>query len=474
MQEPARSTIAGFALTGANYEEAVRVLKKRYGKGTAIQQAHVNDLLSLPSVYSDQDTPRLRRLYDRCETHYRGLIALGVNENTYASVVVPAVMQNLPENFRLSITRGTEFLEWSMEQMLEAFLKELELREDHHFAMSSKSQNKRDWNEDRMKGGTVNALFTKQDKENCAFCLGKHNHEDCPTVKDIKQRKSIVVRFARCFKCMKKGHRARECKSKVMCKKCGQGHHISLCEAQVRQQLSSDAQMLSDVNSITTSPSTLHVGTGGRVALQTAPAVIRGEREPRQVRVLFDGGSHRSFITSGAAQRAQLAVIRQDWLGISTFGQRSRDTRLRDVVEVKVSPVGGQKVLKIEAYVVPEISSIQNGHVELARNEYPHLKDLWFSDVCKAQEELEIDILVGADYLWNFQKECTIEKRKDDFFCPICKDVLGIPIETLCSHYPMCKLHLTSESDLTCAPRVFIQLLCQLDVRCKRCNQELQ
>ena len=59
-----------------------------------------------------------------------------------------------------------------------------------------------------MKGGTANALFTKQDKENCAFCLGKHNHEDCPTVNDIKQRKGIALRFARCFKCMKKGHRA--------------------------------------------------------------------------------------------------------------------------------------------------------------------------------------------------------------------------------------------------------------------------
>ena len=84
VQEPARSSIAGFALTGANYEEAFQVLKKRYGKGTAIQQAQVNDLLSLPPVYSDRDTPRLGRLYDRCETHHRGLIALGVNETTYA------------------------------------------------------------------------------------------------------------------------------------------------------------------------------------------------------------------------------------------------------------------------------------------------------------------------------------------------------------------------------------------------------
>ena len=64
--------------------------------------------------------------------------------------------------------------------------------------------------------------------------------------------------------------------------------------------------------------------------------------------MLFYGGSYCSFITSGAAQRAQLAVIRQDWLGISTFGQRSRDTCLRDVVEVKVSSVGRQKVIKID------------------------------------------------------------------------------------------------------------------------------
>ena len=32
VQEPARSTIAGFALTSANYEAAVQALKKRYGK----------------------------------------------------------------------------------------------------------------------------------------------------------------------------------------------------------------------------------------------------------------------------------------------------------------------------------------------------------------------------------------------------------------------------------------------------------
>ena len=161
-------------------------------------------------------------------------------------------------------------------------------------------------------------------------------------------------------------------------------------------------------NPINASPNSLHVGKGGRVALQTACAAVSGEGEQRKVRVLFDAGSHRSFVTARVAQHAELRVIRQDWLGISTFGQTSRDMQLRDVVHMKVSALGGQKVIEIKTYVVPEISTIQNSHVEIAKYEYPHLKGLWFSEVSNGREEMFIDVLIGADYLWSFQKWCTI------------------------------------------------------------------
>ena len=102
LYELARSTIAGFAMTGANYAAAVQVLKKRYGKEIAIQRAHINDFLQLPPVFSDRDIPRLRKLFDDCEAHFRGLQALGVDKNTYSSVVGPAMMQKILENFRLT------------------------------------------------------------------------------------------------------------------------------------------------------------------------------------------------------------------------------------------------------------------------------------------------------------------------------------------------------------------------------------
>ena len=50
--EPARSAIAGFALTSANYEAAVELLKKRFGKKTAIQRSLVNELLNTRPVFT--------------------------------------------------------------------------------------------------------------------------------------------------------------------------------------------------------------------------------------------------------------------------------------------------------------------------------------------------------------------------------------------------------------------------------------
>ena len=68
---------------------------------------------------------------------FEGLKALGVDENIYSSVVVPAVLNKLPEAFRLTITRETDFLNWNMEEMLEAFSKELELKENHDHVVSA-------------------------------------------------------------------------------------------------------------------------------------------------------------------------------------------------------------------------------------------------------------------------------------------------------------------------------------------------
>ena len=58
--EPARSAITGFASTSASYEATVELLKKRFGKKTAIQRTLVNELLNTRPVFNESDTSRPR------------------------------------------------------------------------------------------------------------------------------------------------------------------------------------------------------------------------------------------------------------------------------------------------------------------------------------------------------------------------------------------------------------------------------
>ena len=89
-----------------------------------------------------------------------------------------------------------------MEEMLAAFSKELELRENYDHAVSANagSQDR----EHRMRAAGENTtLYTRQEVEDCVFCLGNHTHENCIKVVNVNKRKEIVCKFGRCFKCLK-------------------------------------------------------------------------------------------------------------------------------------------------------------------------------------------------------------------------------------------------------------------------------
>lgn len=60
----ALEAVAGLTLTAVNYEEAVAILKKRYGNKQAIISRHMETLMGLEAVTSDGNTKSLRRFYD--------------------------------------------------------------------------------------------------------------------------------------------------------------------------------------------------------------------------------------------------------------------------------------------------------------------------------------------------------------------------------------------------------------------------
>jgi hypothetical protein len=221
--------------------------------------------------------------------------------------------------------------------------------------------------------------------------------------------------------------------NKVVCHNCKAKHHTALCENTKGTEREGDKEGKNQHEGPVDAANHLYVSTSCRIALQTAQALVKGEKQ-RRIRVLFDSGSHKSYITAKSAKLAGLKVMRKELLGLSTFGQEAKVTEERDVVRVDVMPLRSSKVLSLEAYVVPVISRVRNEHIEVVKHDFPHLKDLWFSDVNKTAKELEIDLLIGSDNLWNFQRGRILRGEPDE---PVAREtelgfVLSGPLKGSC------------------------------------------
>ena len=83
----ALSAVSGLALTSSNYNEAVEILKRRYGNKQLLISTHMEKILSIPSVTSINDLAKIREVYDEIE----------------GPVLISIVMSKLPYQIELVI-----------------------------------------------------------------------------------------------------------------------------------------------------------------------------------------------------------------------------------------------------------------------------------------------------------------------------------------------------------------------------------
>ena len=254
--------------------------------------------------------------------------------------MVPSLLEKIPETVRLTITRGQAHTEWSTKDLLAALEREVELCEEYQTAATRQNRDRDEDRKKRVNGQPTTNAFLMKNGEACAFCLGGHPHKDCVKVTDTNERKKLI-KFARCFNCLKKGHRARECKNRVSGKKCKGNHHTAICEERKREESREEVKIVT--SGTESSPNNFHVGTSSRVALQTAQALAKGRWEAR-IRVLFNSASQKSFIMQRTVRSLGLDPIRKEWLAVSTFGKQLTELRLQNVVVVNLFPRGEERL----------------------------------------------------------------------------------------------------------------------------------
>ena len=115
-------------MTSMNYEEAVALLKKRFGNPQQIINKHMDELLNLEPVTS-YNIKSLRGLCDQVESNVRSLKSLGVSSSSYGCLLSSIIMSKLPQDLRLVVSRKIKDDMWDLEEVMEVIEHEIDARE---------------------------------------------------------------------------------------------------------------------------------------------------------------------------------------------------------------------------------------------------------------------------------------------------------------------------------------------------------
>eukprot|EP00112_Aurelia_sp_Birch-Aquarium-sp1_P017158 Seg3959.1 transcript_id=Seg3959.1/GoldUCD/mRNA.D3Y31 product="ATP-dependent DNA helicase tlh1" protein_id=Seg3959.1/GoldUCD/D3Y31 len=440
----AARALDGLQPTNENYAEAVDMLNDRFGNKQTVISSHMRKFDEIKAVKNITNLIGLRELYDQIESNVRSLQSVGVSPDSYETCLSPKVLQNLPEELRISLMRKLEGT-WNLDLLLKEFKNELEIREKFHFAMSGSERNVDENSRvsytaaarspPRQSQITAATLLSDADRRSynqskftprCVFCEGEHPSHKCNVVTDHKARREIVKRKGRCYVCLKGGHPARRCISQGNCYKCRGRHNTTICESYDRstQQQSGGRESRADRASNNTSAETqtttnMHISGRNSVLLQTARADVSAPGtggKTENIRIIFDSGSQKTYINERIKKSLNLKVVGKDRLLIKTFGDETPCTKECEIVQIAVKSLDGMEIY-VNAYVVPNICSpITNQVMSIAVENYDYLRDLRLADYLPGDElnaDRPVDLLVGADTFWLFVEDGIIRGERN-------------------------------------------------------------
>ncbi|XP_042149557.1 uncharacterized protein LOC121837804 [Ixodes scapularis] len=398
----AAAAIAGLPPTASCYEDAREIINSRYGDEALLVDDHMMKLAERQPVRTSEDVRGLRRLHDDLQAHIRGLKSLGVNEDSYSTLLCPLVLRLIPEGLVLTFNRNV--------------VRKKEQRRPEDEAVNAAGEGNQhvvEQSQLRQLPSLMQFLrieverprhFYRNDKQSCVFCKSAdHETELCTTTIGLPEKRKILTSSGRCFRCTKKNHLAKQCRKNISCSNC-QGRHASvMCDptflSSSRDDKGRQEKKLTSAGPVALQ-STIKDGVNKTVLLQTATVWSLGLKQRILVRVLFDGGSQRSFFTEVLSRKLRCKHLGNERLTVGAFGDHTTEQNFRRVLVTLENQRG--EVFRLEAL---ETSRICGQRLPYPREELrPQLKKMGYTaaDFCEAEGPNGVDILIGGDCYWNF------------------------------------------------------------------------
>ncbi|XP_040067881.1 uncharacterized protein LOC120841109 [Ixodes scapularis] len=442
----AAAAIAGLPSTARCYEDAVTMLKSRFGNQDLLVQTHLKRLIDVKPVRSALDIRGLRCLYDTVISNIRGLETLGRQQETFSSMLFPIVQRALPKELLLDFNRKlvmeqpedlivprntltattTQPRESShpsdqertspqrrtedsfsklvhllrLEVLSRENLAALQAMDTYGEPRKKEADHKKNEdNEKARKSQTSAALLNPSSRgDRCFICKStRHTADNCDAGTSLREKKDLLRKERRCFRCTKKNHQAKECRSNIRCQKCGGRHATSMCDPNY-----SPGKRTNNDTVTTSVPVNLEATTNNQekpiVFMQTATIWCTGDKEKFRLLALFDGGSQRTSITEKASRKLGCKLLGHERLTVGVFGGSVTEKEFQRVLVFLTTQTG-----KIHQLEVLETELICNQQIPVpSKHLNDQLKELNCSigDLSNDEGPTTIDLLIGSEHFW--------------------------------------------------------------------------
>ena len=153
----------GFPLTSENYTAAWQLLDERYGN-----EQSVNYILSHEqSNYSTECKRNAKTARYHIESNVRALRSLGMKYGHFGPLLVPIILEKLPNTIKLQISRKLGKENCNIEQFLSAIKQEITARENFEYLKINSFDSKKE-----SKNVTTSSLHPQARLKKCVLYVG--------------------------------------------------------------------------------------------------------------------------------------------------------------------------------------------------------------------------------------------------------------------------------------------------------------
>lgn len=290
VKDDALRAIEHLTLTDSNYDEAWKILEKRFNNRRLIVNDHVTAILNLNLVKYPQT--ELRNLLDKITNNISSLKSLNVPVSHWDAILIPIITEKLD-----FIT----YKEWQMtldtsiptfDQLINFLEKRCLLLESIQF--NKNKTHKQDLSNSNKANRTITNTVTIKQSNSCLMCKSNlHNIMHCDEFRklNVKEKQNIVKTKKLCNNCLRNNHPSSNCKSEKKCRICNEKHNTLLHLDREETTVNTHTRSINN-----------------NLALLSTAVILIADKNGKlhKCRALLDQGSMSNYITNSLCKKLGL------------------------------------------------------------------------------------------------------------------------------------------------------------------------